>query len=977
MLSHMKVRIPLLVAAILLLGVPALAQISFKTANSTDNPIKISDLAIKVKVVGNIATTSFEMTVTNTSNRTLEGELTLPLNGDQDICRYALDVNGVLREGVPVEKVKARQTFEAIVRRGVDPGLVQKTKGNIFSTRVYPIRPGGKRMVAIGITETLTAKDGKLLYSLPLENIDTVGHFTLDVAVVKNSISQVPPTDSNFSNISFDNLDNTYNLHFKRDSYKPVKAVSFTVPQFSSASEQLFTTEFEGKTFFYLTAQAPILAQQAKATPSSIAIYWDNSFSADKRNIAKELELLQGYLNKLTGSKQVTVYAFNHTMAPPKTFTVEANTAPLTAYLKGLRNDGATRLDHLNLSSKANEILLFTDGINTLSTDEVKLPSVPVYTFVSAAGSNTSLLKYIANHTNGEMVNLQNQTADQAVSTMLCNNERFTGVSFDKTKLQDVYPTSAQPLGSTLSLSGILLANQATLTVSFGNKQGVTKTQTYTISKDAPADPSVVRIWAKMKIAELDTRYEQNSSEIAELGQKFGIVTRNTSFMVLENVSDYVLYGIEPPAELRAEYNHIMANRPKPSSDGVEHIAEQNAQYVKMLSDWYNAKRIKTPKKKHKKEELQIQEERSMDSGQDMIVVPVEVRQIVQEEEPVVQRVEQNTVNTDREISEVVIAGYGASQKTQASPNQTPANKAIELQAWQPDAPYLRILRETATDKLDSTYYALKTDNTNRPAFFIEVSDFFYSKKMKVEGTRVLLNLLELDIENPELLKVAAHRLVQEGETAYAILLYQEVKKLRPEEPQSFRDLAVAFELSGQYQKALDTYTSIMGKTWGRFDPIKEVILNELNALISLHRKNLDLSAVEPSYIMPMPEDVRIVMDWSSNDSDIDLWVDDPAKERCMYSHKRTEAGGKISTDFTQGYGPEEFTIKHAPAGEYKVYTNYYGDGRQTLTGPVTIYLTLYTNYGTSKQVKKSIALQLKDHKQSASIGSITFTPSK
>lgn len=977
MLSHMKVRIPLLVAAILLLGVPALAQISFKTANSTDNPIKISDLAIKVKVVGNIATTSFEMTVTNTSNRTLEGELTLPLNGDQDICRYALDVNGVLREGVPVEKVKARQTFEAIVRRGVDPGLVQKTKGNIFSTRVYPIRPGGKRMVAIGITETLTAKDGKLLYSLPLENIDTVGHFTLDVAVVKNSISQVPPTDSNFSNINFDNLDNTYNLHFKRDSYKPVKAVSFTVPQFSSASEQLFTTEFEGKTFFYLTAQAPILAQQAKATPSSIAIYWDNSFSADKRNIAKELELLQGYLNKLTGSKQVTVYAFNHTMAPPKTFTVEANTAPLTAYLKGLRNDGATRLDHLNLSSKANEILLFTDGINTLSTDEVKLPSVPVYTFVSAAGSNTSLLKYIANHTNGEMVNLQNQTADQAVSTMLCNNERFTGVSFDKTKLQDVYPTSAQPLGSTLSLSGILLANQATLTVSFGNKQGVTKTQTYTISKDAPADPSVVRIWAKMKIAELNTRYEQNSSEIAELGQKFGIVTRNTSFMVLENVSDYVLYGIEPPAELRAEYNHIMANRPKPSSDGVEHIAEQNAQYVKMLSDWYNAKRIKTPKKKHKKEELQIQEERSMDSGQDMVVVPVEVRQIVQEEEPVVQRVEQNTVNTDREISEVVVAGYGASQKTQASPNQTPANKAIELQAWQPDAPYLRVLRETATDKLDSTYYALKTDNTNRPAFFIEVSDFFYSKKMMVEGTRVLLNLLELDIENPELLKVAAHRLVQEGETAYAILLYQEVKKLRPEEPQSFRDLAVAFEVSGQYQKALDTYTSIMGKTWGRFDPIKEVILNELNALISLHRKNLDLSAVEPSYIMPMPEDVRIVMDWSSNDSDIDLWVDDPAKERCMYSHKRTEAGGKISTDFTQGYGPEEFTIKHAPAGEYKVYTNYYGDGRQTLTGPVTIYLTLYTNYGTSKQVKKSIALQLKDHKQSASIGSITFTPSK
>lgn len=992
----------------------AAAQISIRSGSSTENPIKITDLSVKVKVVGNIATTSFEMTVTNTSKRVLEGELSLPLNGDQDICRYALDVNGKLREGVPVEKIKARQTFEAIVRRGVDPGLVQKTKGNIFKTKIYPIAPSGKRTVAIGITETLTAKDGKLLYSLPLEGIDTVGHFTVDVAVVKGSTSQTPSTDGGFSTISFDSQENTYNLSFKRDSYRPEKAISFAIPQFNTSKEQLYTTEFEGKTFFYLYAQAPSLAQQVKPTPATIAVYWDNSSSADRRAIGKELQLLELYLGKLKGAKQVVVYTFNHEVAAPKTFTVTDNAASLIAYLKSVKNDGATRLDNIRFSSKASEILLFTDGVNTISTDEVKLPSAPVYTFISAAGCNTSMLGYIANKTNGEAINLQNQQVEAAVLPMLSNNERFVGLTYDKTKMQDVYPTTSKAINGSICLSGILLSDKATLTVNYGNKQGVTQSQTFGIGKNAPQDASVVRLWAKMKIAELDTRYELSKEEIAELGQKFGIVTRNTSFLVLENVHDYVQYGIEPPAELRAEYNQLMANRPKPSSDGSENIISQNTQYVKMLSDWYNAKPAVAPiKKKHRKGKRGgrdvVTRDNEMMSESMLSESLVVEREIAQEEEPVYQAVEPSTQNSNQvtnalegrvdgvavntqaateskreEVSEVVVVRGVRTTGSAAAVNvrngkdkDKDKDKAIELQPWMPDAPYLRVLRETAADKLDSTYFALKENNTDRPAFFIEVADFFFKKEMKSTGIRVLLSLLEMDAENPELLKIAAHRLVQEGDYADAILIYEEVKKLRPEEPQSYRDLAVAYELSGQYQKALDLYCYIMGKNWRRFDIIKEVVLNEMNALIGVHRKKLDISNVEPSYIMAMPEDVRIVMDWSTNDNDIDLWVDDPSKERCMYSHKRTAAGGKISADFTGGYGPEEFIIKKAIPGEYKVYTNYYSDGRQSLTGPATIYLTLYTSYGTPKQVRKSIAVQLKDNKESISIGSITFTPGR
>ena len=48
-----------------------------------------------------------------------------------------------IAEGVIVEKVKARQAFEAVVRQNIDPGLVNITKGNEFKTRIYPIPAKG------------------------------------------------------------------------------------------------------------------------------------------------------------------------------------------------------------------------------------------------------------------------------------------------------------------------------------------------------------------------------------------------------------------------------------------------------------------------------------------------------------------------------------------------------------------------------------------------------------------------------------------------------------------------------------------------------------------------------------------------------------------------------------------------------------------------------------------------------------------
>ena len=215
--------------------------------------------------------------------------------------------------------------------------------------------------------------------------------------------------------------------------------------------------------------------------------------------------------------------------------------------------------------------------------------------------------------------------------------------------------------------------------------------------------------------------------------------------------------------------------------------------------------------------------------------------------------------------------------------------------------------------------------------------------------------------------------MLDENQSEMAIKIFEEVKNLRPEEPQSYRDLALGFSLHKQYQKALEMYIEILNRNWNRFEDIKDVVLNEMNALISLHKSELNLKTVNAKYMKAMPLDIRITLELSSNENDIDLWVIDPNGEKCYYSHTHAKIGGKISRDFTRGYGPEEFSLKTAKRGIYTVYVKYFSELRQSITGPVTVYATLCTNYGKETQETKHIALQLIDNKEVRQIGQLEF----
>ena len=167
-----------------------------------------------------------------------------------------------------------------------------------------------------------------------------------------------------------------------------------------------------------------------------------------------------------------------------------------------------------------------------------------------------------------------------------------------------------------------------------------------------------------------------------------------------------------------------------------------------------------------------------------------------------------------------------------------------------------------------------------------------------------------------------------------------------------------------------------MTNRWDRFNEIELIALMELNALLpqaraaGLAAKDV---AVDKRLLALLDLDVRIVMTWDADQTDIDLHVIEPSGERVFYSHPRSTIGGLVSRDFTNGYGPEEYLLKKAMHGTYQVKAKFYGSSAAKLLGAVTIQLEIITNFARPTEARKSITLRLTEKKEMIDVGVVEF----
>jgi tetratricopeptide (TPR) repeat protein len=305
------------------------------------------------------------------------------------------------------------------------------------------------------------------------------------------------------------------------------------------------------------------------------------------------------------------------------------------------------------------------------------------------------------------------------------------------------------------------------------------------------------------------------------------------------------------------------------------------------------------------------------------------------------------------------------------TPGQAPQHAAtITLQPWQSDAPYARRLREAKPAEIYARYLDERDAHADSTAFYLDVADLLLAKGRRNEALRVLSNLAEMQLESRHVLRVLGYRLMQAGQSERAVEVFRKVLAMADEEPQSHRDLGLALAATGRRQDAIEHLYEIVATPWdGRFDEVELVALNELNAIVATSPTRLDTRFVDPRLLRNLPVDLRAVLAWDSDNSDMDLWVTDPNGERCYYGNRLTAQGGQLSDDFTGGYGPEEFLLRDAKPGKYRVEANFYGDRQQIVTGATTLMLTLTTGWCTPARKDQAVTLRLNDAKETVLVG--------
>ena len=205
--------------------------------------------------------------------------------------------------------------------------------------------------------------------------------------------------------------------------------------------------------------------------------------------------------------------------------------------------------------------------------------------------------------------------------------------------------------------------------------------------------------------------------------------------------------------------------------------------------------------------------------------------------------------------------------------------------------------------------------------------------------------------------------------------MLRKVITLAPDEPQSFRDLALALQGPSQCQEALDLLRRVVDTPWDpRFADIGLSALAEHNDL-QLRCPDARPAAWPEPMQQALPVGLRVVLRWDLNDTDIDLHVTDPNTETAYFAHPKTYQGGLMSRDFTAGYGPEEFILREPKPGEYTVAVKYYGSRLARLTRGAVINLTLQTGFGTPEMRQQTVSMRLLEKSGLIPIGGFTVQP--
>ena len=947
--------------------------------------LRVSSVKVETRIFGSLAETRMTLVFHNPSGRRLAGDLYFPLPPGATISGYALDVGGVLRDAVVVEKDKGRQVFEKIVRQGLDPGLAEWTKGNTFKTRIFPIPPRGSRTVRIDYVSDLLQARGEQQYRLPLNFKEKIDAFSIRIEVVK---STARPTVRGASPPGFEFTPWRDSFVAEASGKNADLSRPLTVVLPAVKRQPVVVEKRAGEpSYFLINTSPPPPKLGAARAPRHITLYWDASASREKTSHQRALDLLKAFFGKHRSKEmRVDLVVFRDAPEKARAFRVSGgNPAALFAAVKALPYDGGTQLGALPPPAPGSEYsLLFSDGLSTFGKERPEAFAKPVYVFSGETAANQPLLRRIATESGGQFFDLNRTEQSRILARIGRPVYGFLGAKVISGRVRETYPNTPAPVSGAFTFAGKLMSKRAVVELRFGTGARVMHRQRFTLSRADAVEGGLVRLaWAQKKLDTLLAMPKRNRADMIELGRDYGLVTPGTSLIVLESFGQYVEHRIEPPGSLpewRDRFLKIVALQRRKESLKTEAKLAKVIRLWKKQVAWWETEfdyaphfRFRKPVKKSRTRpgffgrlrDMTAQNRRSQ-------------RQAMRPPPPMAAPSPSSAIAREDSgggLRTSASSGRGVAKARKPGSGPPPRGPVVAVKPWDPKTPYLAALRKTRPGAKYEVYLEQRKQFGDSPAFYLDSGDHFQKSGLPGLALRIWSNLAEMELENPALLRILAHRLGQAGWLELSALTFEEILRLRPEEPQSFRDLALVAGRRENYPRAIGLLNKVVLGVWDRrFPEIELIALMELNGLIAKARAvGIKTFPVDPRLVKLLDVDLRIILTWDADLTDMDLWVIEPSGEKAYYSHRKTTIGGRVSRDFTRGYGPEEYLLHKAMKGKYAIRVKYFSSRAPKLSGSVTLQVDIFTNFGRPNATHRSITVRLRRSKEIIDVGAISF----
>lgn len=543
-------------------------------------PVPLSQLAIKyhhvdVRIERQVAVTRVDQVFRNDNDATVEGTYVFPLPAGASVTSFTMWVDGRPVEGKVLTREQARQQYEDIVRSMRDPALLEYIDRGAVQASIFPIEPGGERRIQLEYTQVLTADNGLVHYSYPL-NTEKFSTAPLDDVSVKIDVRSDRPIRAVYSPSHPIDVVRDGDFHvtagYEASSVRPDRDFEL----FYSLSEDaigfsLMTyrdpTADDGDGYFLLLASPAISVEADRIVGKDVLLVLDQSGSMDGEKFRQAQSAAKYVLEHLNANDRFNLIAFStgtrsfaDGLRPPED-RLEAE-----RWVDQLSARGATDIDRALLqavgqadSERPAIVLFLTDGLPTEGVterqaiiDDVQEASpsnVRLFAFGVGYDVDTLLLDSLAQGHHGATTYVApGQSIDEAVSSFYAkvSTPVLTDVRLDfgDVSASDMFPEALPDLfaGGDLIIVGRYHRPGGTTIRMSGTVDGQTKAFEYTDQSfvESGGPEFLPRLWATRKIGALLNQIRLGGAEkelvdqVVHLSIRYGIVTPYTSYLVTE-----------------------------------------------------------------------------------------------------------------------------------------------------------------------------------------------------------------------------------------------------------------------------------------------------------------------------------------------------------------------------------------------------------------------------------------------------------